>query len=375
MTGKEIPFSLDRSDGRSLARQLVDGLRTAIIDGYYLAGDILPSYRELAPALGVSEIVTKAAFKQLGEEGFVVARPRIGTIVRNRAERQWRGHVVLVQPEGDDNYLQTIVAGSVRDAMIDAGYLFSQVCVRTAGKGGEDFAHLDAVLSRSADLVIAVYNRPVTFAHLAKKGVPYAAFGGVAKKPKGAVGLTRIDYDMAVPDFAAECERIGAKKVVEVYWSDQMSHTTQALETAGIAVERLHVEGDVSRGRLEAVRRGGFEVFARLVRERRLEKDAVYFMADDYLASGALMALACAGLRSPEDVRIAAWGNIGISNIYSREVSRMEMDPSWAGKQVAAAALEYLTSGIYPSATIGPQWIAGETLGAPKDDEQEDDRQ
>ena len=97
--GKKIPFSLDRNDSRSLARQVADGFRKAIVDGYYLHGDVLPSVRDLAPLLGVSVIVTSAAIKQLGEEGFVMPRPKIGTIVRNRAARQWRGHVVLVQPD------------------------------------------------------------------------------------------------------------------------------------------------------------------------------------------------------------------------------------------------------------------------------------
>ena len=363
MADKEIPFTLDRNDVRSLARQVADGFHEAIVGGYYVPGDVLPSYRDLAPLLGVSEIVTKAALKKLVEDGLVVARPKIGTIVRNRAERQWRGHVVLVQPEGDDNYLQAILAGTLREALIDAGYLFSQVCVTKTPNGKEDFSHLDAVLSRYADLAIAVYERPSTFAYLAKKGVPYAVFAGVKENPKGSVGLTRLDFNMAVPEFIAECVRLGVKKVVEVYWSDLMTHTASAFKRVGIKVERINVKGDVSRGRLEAVRRGGFETFARLAAENRLEKDVVYFIADDYLASGALQALACAGLTAPGDVRLATWSNIGITNIYEREVSRMEMDPAEAGRQVAAAALAYLRTGTYPAVTIGPKWIAGDTLG------------
>ena len=83
MRGRKIPFSIDRGDWRSLVEQLKDGLREAIVSGYYRPGDTLPSYRELAPLLDVSEIVTKAAIKQLAAEGLVSARPRIGTVVRD----------------------------------------------------------------------------------------------------------------------------------------------------------------------------------------------------------------------------------------------------------------------------------------------------
>ena len=154
--GKAIPFALNRNDTRSLARQLADGLRSAIVEGYYKPGETLPQHRDLAPLLGVSEIVTKAAIKQLGEEGYVVARPRIGTVVRNRTERQWRGHVVLVQPEGDDVYILTIIAGILRTALTDAGWIFSQVRVQHDARGRHDFAHLDAVISHRADLAVAL---------------------------------------------------------------------------------------------------------------------------------------------------------------------------------------------------------------------------
>ena len=364
MTDKKIPFTLDRNDSRSLVRQLADGFREAIVCGYYTAGDVLPSVRDLAPMLGVSEIATKAAIKQLGEEGFVAARPRIGTIVRNRTGRQWRGHVVLVQQHSDSNYLQAILAGNLRGMLTDAGWLFSQVTIKRTKQGRYDFSLLDAVFSRSADLAIVMYAWPEAYRHLARKGIPFAAFAGVEKSPKGAVGLTRIDYNMAVPDFAAECVRLGVKKVVEVYFSALMSQTAGAFEGTGIMVDRVHAPGDLSNGVLEGVRRAGFDFFSRLVAEKRLECDVVYFIADDYLATGALMALSCAGLKAPEDVRLAVWSNAGIRNVYPRELSRMEMDPEAAGRQVAAAALEYLKSGVYPDETVGPVWVEGETLGA-----------
>ena len=39
---RKTPFSVNRNDSRSLADQVADGLRTAIVGGYYAPGDLLP---------------------------------------------------------------------------------------------------------------------------------------------------------------------------------------------------------------------------------------------------------------------------------------------------------------------------------------------
>ena len=105
---------------RPLVAQVVDGIRQAIISGFYKSGDVVPSYRELAPALGVSTIVTKAALRQVAEDGLVVSRPRIGSVVRDSSMKRWRGHVLLVCPGGDENYVETVLAGALRDRLTAA---------------------------------------------------------------------------------------------------------------------------------------------------------------------------------------------------------------------------------------------------------------
>ena len=50
---KRPKFSIDRSQRGNLARQIADGLRTAIETGYYRPGDILPPVRDLAEIFGV----------------------------------------------------------------------------------------------------------------------------------------------------------------------------------------------------------------------------------------------------------------------------------------------------------------------------------
>ena len=58
-----------QQDNMPLHRQLYEALRRAILDGKLLAGDRLPSSRELTTDLGLSRNTVVAALNQLGVEG------------------------------------------------------------------------------------------------------------------------------------------------------------------------------------------------------------------------------------------------------------------------------------------------------------------
>ena len=360
---RKVPFTVSRDDTRSLLCQVVDGLREAIVGGFYQPGETVPSYRELAPMLGVSRIVTQAALRRLADEGVVESRPRRGTVVRDRGAKQWRGHVVLVGINKDDNYLQSVLAGSLRDRLMEEGYLFTQVHAEWTHDHKMDFSSLDATLSRSVNLVIALYKVEPKFRYLAQKQVPFVAFAEMDKAPQGSIGFTKLDYNLAVDDFANECVRLGVKEVVEVNWYPTMCDLSP-LKAHGIRVRRIKIKVDFANSPLAVLRRAGMEAFAKLVKNGRLSRDAVYFFGDDNVATGALAALSYAGLRAPEDFRFATWANKNNELPYPRELSRMVLDPVGAGATVAQAVLQYLKTGVYPSnGVVGPKWIPGETMG------------
>lgn len=364
---KKVPFSVSRGDARSLAAQVSDGLREAIVGGYYKPGDVVPTSRELAPMLGVSRIVTIAALEKLCAEGFIVSRPRIGSVVVDRSAKRWNGHVVLVYEKGDDNYLKTMLASAMQDRLTEEGWLFSQASVGANAGGGCDFTHLDVALSRSVDLVVVMYHRPEIYAYLAKRKIPYVVFGENATKPGSAVGAIHFDYNMANGDFAAACNAAGIKEVVQVYWHKLMCDVAPALKKVGVKVRKIKVPVDESEGRLIGVKRAGRLVFEKMLSHSPFHNSrspySLFFIADDYLAEGALLALSCAGLKIPEDVRLVTWANTGLGPDYARQLSRMEMNPFDAGEAVAAAIVGYFRSGKFPAkVTVGPKWIEGETL-------------
>ena len=363
---KRPPFTIDRNDARSLLHQVTDGLRLAISDGYYRCGDLLPSSRDLAPALGVSKIVTEAALKRLAAEGLVESRPRVGTVVRDLNAKQWRGHVVLVCPELDTGPYQTTMAESLRTHLNRAGYLFTRATVEGDGaEGGKyDFSLLDAALARSVDLAIILYNRPAIFRHLASRGVPYAVVGNVPESPAGAVGVVKTDYAAAVPDFVASCVAAGIRKVVQFRLSGIMCDAAPALRGRGIAVTTVSVKPDSRKGWFFASEQAGLEGVVRYARSHTFERDDLVFFASDHMASGGMLALAGMGLSAPDGIRVATWANAGLGPVYFRELSRMEMGPERDGVGVADATLSFLRTGRFPDdAVLRPRWIQGATMG------------
>lgn len=66
---------LDRSSPVPLHVQLTHGLRGAIVEGRWVAGEALPSTRALADDLGVARGTVVAAYETLAGEGYLVTRP------------------------------------------------------------------------------------------------------------------------------------------------------------------------------------------------------------------------------------------------------------------------------------------------------------
>ena len=366
MMPKKIPFDVNRNDSRTLVKQVSDGLRTAIVSGYYKTGEVLPSSYELVEALGVSRIVTKAALRQIAEDGFAMSRPRIGSVVRDRTAKRWLGHVVFVCPEGDENYVQAVLAGALRNRLTEAGYLFTQVCLPQREPDRYEFARLDVALAQSVDFIVTMFARPHILARLSREKIPYAVFGEYRKAPPSAVGGTWLNFNLAMPDFAAACKLEGVKEVVEFYCWPSMGDASAALRKVGVRVCKVQVKIGKSNDSLIGVKRAGMEAFAELINGKRFSHDTVYLFTDDYLASGALTAISYAGLKVPEDIRLVTFANRRLGPVYPRELTRMEFDAHHAGEVLSAAVLEYLNTGSYPSnSVVGPVWVDGETMKAP----------
>src|ERR1700761_6626799 len=86
--GPGLMIRLDRSAGQPLRDQLGARLREALRDGRLLAGERLPSSRELARALGISRGMVQECYGQLLAEGYLTARTGSATRVADLGDRR-----------------------------------------------------------------------------------------------------------------------------------------------------------------------------------------------------------------------------------------------------------------------------------------------
>ncbi|XXT21746.1 PLP-dependent aminotransferase family protein [Sorangium sp. So ce429] len=83
---------LQRGAPATLAAQLVEQLRRAVLDGVLQPDHLLPSSRELARELGVSRNTAAAAYEALAADGTIVVRPRRAPVVAHVPARAgWQG--------------------------------------------------------------------------------------------------------------------------------------------------------------------------------------------------------------------------------------------------------------------------------------------
>ena len=80
-----LPLVVDRAAGPSMAAQITAQLRDAVTSGVLVAGERLPSTRDLAATLGVSRTVVTTAYAQLFAEGWLEGRHGSGTFVADVA--------------------------------------------------------------------------------------------------------------------------------------------------------------------------------------------------------------------------------------------------------------------------------------------------
>ena len=358
------PFQLDRSRSGSLEEQLAAAMRAAIKTGYYGAGEAIPPTRELAVQLGVSRTIAIRAMRRLEEDRLVVRRPHLGCVVCPRNQPLWKGNVLLVVPPGLANPFDNAVRAAVRDALTAAGYLTAQATVPETRPGRfDDFSLLETMLRQQTDLVVQLHDQENIARWLARRGVPFVRLTADGDAPRHCVGLVRRRNDLALDDFAAHCREAGVRSVLQVTSPYPCADAAAALGALGIRVETLRkprAEHDDTGLTLAAWAADAFA--ARLASPRSRLPDLLFFQ-DDNLATGAFVALLAAGIRIPDDVRVVTWANRCYGPVFTKPLTRMEMDDEAAGADFAACVLDFLRTGTFPEGReVGPAYVRGETM-------------
>ena len=346
-----IPFEIDRAQRGTLVAQLADGLRRAIRGGVYRKGDRLPSARELVAYFGVSSRVPVAALKILAAEGLVEAAPRRGYVVRILRSPVWKGHVLCIVPSGDFSYSVSMLAGCVRSALCNAGYMFTQVTVPRKENGLLDTRLLEYMLQQPVDFAVLLADSRRLATTLEKARVPFIS------QPYEDCDVHEMcrcvyqnGFSKAYGRFVACCRDSKCSRVMYVVKRPGEGSTlVDMLSKAGVAAEEWCLNPKrQGHGRLEILRRTAFNAFdARLAEGRDWLPDVVCFN-DDYTATGAMAALCAHGVRFPEDVRLVTVVNKGNAPVFKGSFDCFEIDPEVCGGMIADTVLKCISGAHIP---------------------------
>ena len=349
--------------GSTLVEQVVGGIRQAIFSGVYKPGDVLPSLSDLAENLGVSRIVTRHAIRKLADERLIDARPSAGSVVLDSEARRWKGRVLIVHRNKGCGYYPNVFESVLSGLLAKDGWLCLSTCVIGASGGrSADISEIKAMAASPVNLAIVLFDNPAAEKFLSGAGIPFVVLGSKKTcRHRGCKGCLHYDRAAQGGRFAAACLAEGVKAVVQVGTVD-FDDVQSALRPAGIAC-RTWLLGEPSPGKPpDAYSQLARDAFVDFLKSGRPLPDAFYF-SDDYLCAGALAALSDAGIRAPQDVRIATWANHGNVPIYARALSRIELNP-WKDAEGTHAFCRDILSGKNPGKppVLAPAWIEGETF-------------
>ena len=370
-----IPFDFDNTRRSGLANQMTDGLRQAILTGRYAPGTRLPTNLEWAKMLGVSIRMPEAAIARLVSEGLVIARRKIGCVVAERGNKpNWKGHVIVVVPDGDACYYTAVLIGCVRERLSAEGYLVTVTTV-IHGKGDKnrfryDLAPLEFALRQSVDLAVLIFNykRPSIARAVSRSGVPFVEFADAEPCcQKGCVGSVCLDKATALSRLAEAIRSAGVRRVMQVgaYTSNYDADFIGKMPE--VKFTKWRTEWNIAEyGGNESMVCGAMDSFLRRFKSRgRGWLPDLFYFTEDHVASGALTAMLREGVRIPEDVRVVTMANWGLGPVFPVSLTRLEMNPYVHGEALAQMALDYLRRGVPQGRrTVPLLYIEGDSFRA-----------
>lgn len=337
-------------------------MRQKIVRGDYRPGDVLPGVRELARQCGTSVRVPMAAVAALAAEGFVKPRPRIGCMVLGKDRRVWRGKVLIIRNAIVVSYSGIVFREELAAQFMRADWRVEFLSV-SYGPDNEtpDLKALKRMLTERIDLIVFMSNDERMVEIIDAAGIPYVTGCEQSTMTGNHVGRYMIPWRGVMVAFAEECGRRGVRRVLRVSIPGCTLDEQGDFRRNGVSVEDLTVTPARGERMLESFRQCAYGALSARLRKDGLP-DLILF-CDDYLACGGLLALAEAGLKAPDDVKVVTLANAGNVPVYARELARFEIDGRAGACKLARAAIKFLDTGVRPGNVMQPvTYVAGETF-------------
>lgn len=361
-----LPFAIDLRDSASMTDQVVAGLRRAIQSGAYRVGAKLPSLADMAKQLGVSLIVVRRAVAKLGKEGVLNPRQGYGVVVADPKMPCWNGTVLFITGEHKAIYFTHFIIEELRRQLLPRGFLLTHIVVTRDGKGRCRMDQLERMMLQSVRLAVVYNADSAVLDYLEENGVPCVAHAShVRNDGAPRIGSFGFDVESAFATLMRQPVLGKIRRALVVGLSNEtlFDAAPRFFTDAGVTCATHAVTPLRDLPRPESVQRAVLEEF--LSKDSPLDKmkPDLLFLADDYVASGALTAMLARGIRVPEDVRVVSFANAGLGPVYVKPVSRLMIDPREVAVLFARAVTDFVEKGVFPPVLSLPlRYVAGETF-------------
>lgn len=358
-----LNFAIDRATAASLADQVTAGLQGAILSGSFAPGARLPGVRALAQELGVSHVVASQAVRRLADEGLLVARRRTGIHVAATPRKVWRGHVLWLT-----STIQSYYFAARQEALLarlgSADLRVTTLCLDSSASGSlaPVLAALDTL---SIAAVVSGFALPGLASECARRAIPLVSNESAWQAL--TAGCVTTPGEPALQALAAHCRALGITRPALLAPIASEALQVEAIFAAhGLALATVPTPpvGWLGDGPLEQMESVGYAATqAMLAAPQRPE---LLYVADDYAARGALLALAEAGVRLPQDLQFVAAVNRCHRPSFQRDFTRIERDPAAIGTRLAEVLLQVLAQPASPPlvVTLPARFVAGTTTHA-----------
>ena len=367
----EMPFQVDHKLSVDITTQVADGMRQAILSGFYKPGDILPKILEFKRGLHVSMRVLQPAYRLLKKEGLISPRRRLGTVVVGPRADVLRGRVVIVKGYDICGYHDMALEAVLSQRLNAAGYAVSGVAATPLGKRGDDAGkgrfgtrQLTAALRQKTSLAVIMGAVPPLERAVAAMGTPYFVIGSA--KPRttsgaGCVGCVPFNIDSALSGVLCRLRERSVRSLVQMGIRQMDLIDSGALRAAcGSYEELVGLPRHVERLALDAISRAAYDIFRERYRTKADLPDA-FLLTDDYLTRGALTALLSAGFRTACDVLVITLANKGNVPVHADPIDLILYDPVREADAIADALIAYLDTGAAPGTiALESTFVAGE---------------
>jgi DNA-binding transcriptional regulator YhcF (GntR family) len=374
-TAPEMPFQVDRKLNVDIPTQVTDGIRAAILSGFYKPGDFLPKATEFTRGLHVSLRAPLAAYRTLKKEGLISPRRRLGTVVVGPKADVFHGRVVIVNQNSNPYYSDAVTNEVLTRRLAAAGYVVVSVsAIPLGGPRGNpdkerfDVRQLNAALRQNTSLAVIMGTVPPLERAVAAAGTPYFVagkphFATGAGKPgtPGCIGFASAGAGGALPGVLERLRKRNVRSLVQIGIRQTDLMDAEALR--GVCESYDEWTGwprHLKYAKQEDIVRAAYDLFRARYRTKA-DLPGAFLFTDDYLARGALLALVAAGIRTGRDVLAITLANKGNVPVHSDPIDLILCDPAREADVIADALVAYLDTGTAPGTiTLENAFVAGE---------------